>query len=133
MHPESRAGSGIIEETTTFSASEDELVARAEESREPFSPEVVLFVDDSEEIIQARELLVAAGAEYRTIAAHGPRIPAIVFGGIVADGLAGVRDLLCALDAFSSAFVHQRVEGNGVRDERASHQAATPPLAGHVP
>ncbi|GEM_PF-3516492 len=133
MNPESRAGSDVNEGAPAGSASEDELVARAEESREPFSPEVVLFIDDSEESVQARELLVAAGTEFWTLAARGPRTPAMVFGGIVADGLAGVRDLLCALDAFSSAFVHQRMEGNGVRDELALHHPLATPLAGHVP
>jgi len=84
--------------------SSDDLVALAESTSEPFTPEMVLFVDDTEESRRARQLLVESGEEFRTIPAQGWRIPAVVFGGIVAERLAGVRGLLRALGAFDTSF-----------------------------
>ena len=84
--------------------SSDDLVALAESASEPFTPELILFADDREESRQARQLLVAYGEEFRTIPAKGSRIPAVVFGGIVAERLSGVQGLLRALRAFDVSF-----------------------------
>jgi len=97
-------------------------VRRAEESREPFDAELVLFVDESEESRQAREALLDAGEEFRTIRASGPRIPAAVFGGVVAERLAGIRGLLQALAAFATTFESERAKMSAARSYPAPRQ-----------
>ncbi|GEM_PF-6619419 len=84
-------------------ARRSELIAVAEESREPFDPEVVLFVDESEESQEARRMLDRAGERYRTLAGSGPDIPAAVCGGIVFSEPTGLEDLLAGLAAFDTA------------------------------
>jgi hypothetical protein len=88
----------------------DQLVALAEEGRQPFDPEVALFVDDSEESQEARRLLDRAGEPYRLLIGNGTDIPAAVFGGVVAERLAGVRGLLRAIASFDATFTRARAQ-----------------------
>lgn len=106
-----------------------DLLALAESGSEPFTPELILFADDSEESWQAGQVLVAYGEEFRTIPAKGSRIPALAFGGIVAERLSGVQGLVGALSAFDAAF---RAGINEPPLHPTASQVMTPtnPLAG---
>lgn len=84
-------------------AGSDDLVLLADSTSDPFTPEMVLFIDDTEESRLARQLLVEHGEAFRTLSANGQRVPAVVFGGIVAERLVGVQGLLRALSAFDTA------------------------------
>jgi hypothetical protein len=105
---------------TIASAEEDELVRRAEEGRDPFAPEVVLFVDESDESRQAHQVLTEAGEEFRTMPAEGPRIPAVVFGGVVAEKLTGIHDLLRALAALDATFASEQTRSSSIPSHPAT-------------
>lgn len=84
-------------------ATAEELVSIAENSRQPFEPELALFVDESLDSKQAQEVLRTGGQRFRILQASGPAIPALVFGGIVAERLTGVERAVRALAAFDAA------------------------------
>lgn len=84
----------------------DELIRRANQDRQPFEPEVTLFLNDSAESQKARMLLECSGEKFRAVQANGPRIPAAVFGRASYDGLSGIHELVDELAAFRRA-VHE--------------------------
>lgn len=105
MNVEEHSTSPVIDRHDDDIDHNDDLVALAEGSRRPFDPELALFIDDSPASQQARELLEDAGEEFRTLRLTGPRIPAAVFGGIVAERLSGVEALLRGLRAFDATLL----------------------------
>lgn len=80
-----RPGTSDIQDFSAIDS--DDLIALVEATSEPFSPEMVLFDDDTEESRHVRCLLIEHGEEFRTIPAKGRHSPAVVFGGIVAERL----------------------------------------------
>lgn len=103
----------------------DVLVARAEATREPFDPEITLFLDASVASAEARCLLDAAGEEYRLLQAESQRLPTAVFGLATYEGIAGIHELLRDLqsldDAVRSAYArHQPGRAHGAAPEHAT-------------
>jgi hypothetical protein len=109
MEPTEQAGRFLLTDecdnsfSPTLQAAVDDLVAIAEYSRQPFEPELTLFVDESPDSQQAQAVLQASGQRFRILRASGSGIPALVFAGVVAERLSGVKRAARALAAFDAA------------------------------
>jgi hypothetical protein len=109
MEPTEQAGRFLLTDecdnsfSPTLQAAVDDLVAIAENSRQPFEPELTLFVDESPDSQQAQAVLQASGQRFRILRASGSGIPALVFAGVVAERLSGVKRAARALAAFDAA------------------------------
>lgn len=96
----------MLEQTDDETAARrDALIRRAEESRQPFEPEVALFLDNATESEQARQMMEAAQIPFRTLPATGPDIPAAAFGDMLFVGTSGTETLIDGLKKFESALL----------------------------
>ena len=80
----------------------DQLIRQAEAGRQPFEPEVTLFVDESAESKQAYSLLEGSKDPFRTIFSNDPRTPVAVFGHSLYLHLSGIEALVNELRSFDA-------------------------------
>lgn len=106
MYRQPQASVPMLEQMDDETAARrDALIRRAEESRQPFEPEVALFLDGSAESEQVRQMMEAAMIPFRTFTDAGPDIPAAVFGGMCFIGQANIGELVRTLKAIEVVLI----------------------------
>lgn len=82
-----------------------DVITEAERTRQPFDPEVTLFLDYSSESLEARRMFAVANEAVRVVVRTGEGGPIAVFAFSAYEGLPAISELVQELQSLRQATI----------------------------